>query len=126
MSWNFIWMCGQENSTRQYNSSTVYDWFNDPFPDDCGSQYLNISTITIGDRPQLDKISRYIPYLLPDSIYVASKKSIINFTTNYDSPQLFLLTFDDTKPLHSMKRYEPYCGRVKIRYCSRKLDEKIL
>ena len=36
-------------SMREYTDRTVYDWFNNPFSGDCGSQYLNIPHITIDD-----------------------------------------------------------------------------
>ena len=42
-------------STREYNNKTVYDFFNNPFPDDFGSPALNIPPITIDDRYHLDK-----------------------------------------------------------------------
>ena len=42
-------------STRNYNNRTVYDFFNNPFPDDFGNTALFILPITIDDRPHLDK-----------------------------------------------------------------------
>ena len=111
-------------STREYNKSTFYDCFSNPFPSDCGSPSLNLPPITIDDRPCLDKRARYTPDLLPAVIYVASEKYVSTLTTPSDSPQLLLLNPDYPNPLHSMKKYEPYCGRIKRGYYSRKLDEK--
>ena len=82
--------------------------------------------MTFDDRVRPHKIARYTPDLLPDDIYVASEKSVSNFTTPYDSPRLFLLTSDDPNHPHIMNKYEPYRGRLRREYCSRKHDKKIL
>ena len=68
-------------STSEYNNRTVYDCFNNPFTDDCGSPYLILHPIIIGDRPHLDKRARYTPDLLPAAISVASEKSVSTLTT---------------------------------------------
>ena len=78
-------------STVEYNNRTVYDCFNNPFPDDFGRPYLNPPPITIDDRPRLHKRYRYTPDLLPDNIYVASEKYVSTLTTPSVLPQLLLL-----------------------------------
>ena len=37
-------------STIEYNNRTVYDCFNNPFTDECGTPDLNLSPITIDDK----------------------------------------------------------------------------
>ena len=108
---------------REYTSRTVYDCFNNPFTADCGSPALNLPSITIDDIPCPDKIARYTPYLLPSAISVASKNYVSTLTTPSDLTQLFLLNSDDTNPRHTMKKDEPYRGRLKIGYCSRKRNK---
>ena len=49
-----------------------------------------------------------------------------SISTSSESPQLPVLTPDDNKYPHDMKKYEPYGGRIKIWYCSRKHDENML
>ena len=44
---------------REYNSSTVYDCFNNPFPFYCGIQALNLSPVPIYDSPHPNKRARY-------------------------------------------------------------------
>ena len=70
-------------SMRYYNSVKAYDWLNYTFPDDCGIPYFNIPPITIDSKPCPDKISFYTPDLLSYTIYVASEKYVITFTTHY-------------------------------------------
>ena len=36
-------------STREYKNNTVYDCFNNTFPDDCVSPALNIPPINVDD-----------------------------------------------------------------------------
>ena len=79
---------------------------------------------TINDIPSLHKRACYTPDLIPATISVASKNSVSTLTTPYDSPQLLLVTSYDINHRHAMKKYEPYRGRVKIGYCSRKYDKK--
>ena len=76
--------------------------------------------IPVDDRPYQHKISRCTPYMLPDTIYVASENYVSTFTKPSDSPRLFLLPSDDPNPPHAMKKDDPYRGRVKIGYCCRK------
>ena len=38
-------------STLDYNNRKVYDCFNNPFTDDCGSPAMYLPPITIDDRP---------------------------------------------------------------------------
>ena len=83
-----------------YNNSKVYDFFNNLFPADFGSPYLNIPPITIDDRPCLYKRARYTPEMLPDTIYGASEKYFSTFTTPSDCPLLLLLSPDDPNPPH--------------------------
>ena len=109
--------------TREYNNRVVYDWFNDSFPDDFDSPYLNLPTITLDGRPSPHNRARYTPYLLQDTIYVAYENSGITLTTPSSSPKLLLLPSDDTNHLHAMNKYDPYCGRTKIGYWYRKHDE---
>ena len=64
---------GRKISTLEYNNRTVYEFFCDPFTDVFGSPYLNLTPITIDDRPLPHKRSRYTPDLIPAAIYVASE-----------------------------------------------------
>ena len=52
-------------STLEYNNRTVYDCFNNPFTDYCGSPDMPLPPITIDDRSPPHKIARYAPDLLP-------------------------------------------------------------
>ena len=83
-------------------------------------------TIQVPNRPRLDKRSRYTPDLIPAAISVDYENSVSTLTTPSDSPQLLLLTSDDPNPCHAMKKDEPCRGRVKMGYCSRKCDKKML
>ena len=38
-------------STLEYNNRTVYDCFNNPFTDECGSPAMHIPPVTIDGRP---------------------------------------------------------------------------
>ena len=60
-------------STRDYKNRMVYECFDNNFTGDCDRPALNLTIITIDDRPRLNKRSRYTPDLLPDTISVASK-----------------------------------------------------
>ena len=91
--------------TRDYNNRTVYECFNNTFPDDCGSPGLNPPPITIDGRPRRYKISSYTPDLLTSNIDVASENSVITLTTPYDSSLLLLLSSNDPNPPHSIKKY---------------------
>ena len=102
-----------------------YEYFNNTFPDDFGIPALNLPPITIYDRPRTDQRSSYSLYPILDAIYFASEKYVSTLTTHSYSTQLLLLTYYCPNPHHTMKKCSPYHGRVKIGYCSRKLDETI-
>ena len=108
---------GRKISILEYKNSTYYDCFNNPFTDNLGIPYLNIPPITFDDIPRLHKRARYIPYLLPDAISVASEISFSTLTTPSDS--LDLLPSDDHNTLHFMNTVVPVRGRVYIGYCCR-------
>ena len=72
--------------------------------------------MTIYYIPQPHKRSQYTTDKLPDAISVASEKSVSNFTTPSDSPQILLLNYDNIKPLHAINKYEPYRVRLKRVY----------
>ena len=97
-------------SMREYNNRTVYEFFNNIFPDNFGSPELNLTPITIDDRTRLQKISRYTLDLLSVVISVASENSVSNLNTLSDSIRLFLLPFNYNNPLHTIMKDEPYCG----------------
>ena len=59
-----------------------------------------------------------LTFLLPIKNYVCT------WDTPSYLPQLFLLTSDYTNPFHNIKKDEPYRGRLKRGYGSRKCDEK--
>ena len=63
--------------------------------------------------------------MLPSTISVASENSVSTLITPSDLPRLILLTYDGPNSPHSMNKYEPYHGRVKRGYLSRKNDGKI-
>ena len=77
-------------SMREYRDRTFCECFNNPFPDDFVSLSLKIPHILVDDSPYPNKISQYTPGLLPDTIYAASVKSVINLTTPYDLPQIIV------------------------------------
>ena len=123
MSWHFEMKCGNKNLTREYNNRTVYDWLNNTFQTDCGRPYLNQNLIPIDDRTHPHKIYHYTPDIFPDTISVASENYVSSFTNPSYMPQILLLTYDDTNYYHYMKKYEPYRGKVKRGYYSRKRAE---
>ena len=84
---------------------------------------MNIPPIAIYYRTILYKIACYNPDLLPATICDAYENYVITFTNPSDSTKLLLLPYDDHKNHHSMNKYEPYRGRVKIWYCCRKHNE---
>ena len=86
---------------------------------------MNIPPINIYYIPRLNKRSRYTPDLLPATISVSTKNSVVNFTNPYDWSKLLLLPSDDPNHRQAKKKYEPYRGRVRIGYYSRKHDEII-
>ena len=110
-------------STLEYNKRTVYDCFNDSFTADFGSPDLHLPPIIIDDRPRPHKRAQYTPDLIPAVISVASENYVINLTTLSDSPGL--LTSDDHKTLHVIKKYVPLKGRVDSGYCGRKHGKTI-
>ena len=112
--------------TIEYNNRMVYDCFNNPFTAGFGIPALDIPPINIYNRPHPHKISRYIPYLLPATIYVVSENSVNTFTNPSDSPRILPLTSDYPNPPHTMKKDDLHCDRVKIWYGSRKHDEKYI
>ena len=111
--------------TKEYNHSTVYDWFNNPFPNHCGSPVLNPPPVPIYDRPHPHKRARYTLDPFPDTISVASENYVSNLTTPYGSPHLPLLPSYGPNQWHSIKKDDPYRGRVKRGNCSSKCDKKI-
>ena len=110
-------------STKEYNSRTVYKWFNDPFTDNFGIPALNLPPITIDDRPRQHKRACYAPDLFPAAIYIASDNSVSTFTTPSDSPQIFILPSDDTNPIHVMRKDGTYRSRLKRGYWCRNHDK---
>ena len=74
----------------------VYEFFDNPFPYNCGNPYLDIPLIIIYDRPQLDKRDLYTPDLPPAAVSVNSEDSVGNLTKPSDSPQHLLTTSYDT------------------------------
>ena len=62
--------------------------------------------------------------MLPDGIYVSYANYVSTLTTPSDSPQHLVLTYDDPNHSHAINKDEPFCGRVKRVYYSRKFYEK--
>ena len=106
----------------EYNNSTVYDLFNNPFLGDFGSPALNMPPITFDDRHRSHKRSRYTPDLIPDNISVASEDVFSTLTNPYDSP--YLLFSDDRNTLHIMNIYVIILGRVFMLYWCGKNNQK--
>ena len=104
-------------STLEYNNSTVYDCFNNPFSADCGSPAMHLPPITIDDRPPPPKRARYAPNLLPATIYVVSENSVSTLTTPSDLPDI--LPTDGQKNVHVLKKGLPVNSRVHRGYCCR-------
>ena len=100
-------------STKEYNSGTFYDCFNNPFPYIFGRPDLNLPPIIIDYRLCLDKRAFYTPDLLPAAISVASENSDGTFTTPSDSPQHLVINSYDPNHIHAMNKDERYHGRVK-------------
>ena len=98
---------GGNISMGDYKNRTVYDFFDNIFPDYFGSLELNLPPITIDDRPRLHKISRHTLDLLPVDISVASENSLSTFTTLSDSIRLFLLPLNYNNPLRAIMKDEP-------------------
>ena len=72
--------------------------------------------MSIDDSFRLNKIARYNPDLIPDSIYVASVKSDSTLTTNYEPPQDILITYDYPNTDHIIMRDKPGYATEKIEY----------
>ena len=100
-------------STIEDNNITVYNYFNNPFRNDCGSPAFNIPPITIDDRLYSQKVSCYTPDLIPSTIAVATGNFVHALSTLYDYPRLFILPSDYINHFHSMNNDEPYRGRSK-------------
>ena len=100
----------------------IYYLLNNPFTADCGSPALNINPITIDDITSMNNRYRYTPDLIPAAISVASENFVGTLATPYDSPPPLLIPYDDPILPHEMRKDQPYCVRVKIRYCSKKYD----
>ena len=86
---------------------TVYDCFNDPFPVDCGITYLNLPPIPMYDITRPPKIAWYTPDMIPSGISVTFRNSDSNFTAPSESPQVILLTSNDTNTWHIITRDNP-------------------
>ena len=110
---------------RGYNNRMVYYYFSNPFPADFCSQSMNIHPMTIDDSSRPNKISRYTPYQFPNTTYVAYGNYVSTLATTYDSSKTLFLTYDDTNPHHTTKKYNPVHVRVKIGYFQRRRDGKI-
>ena len=74
--------------------------------------------------PACIKYPNIPPDLLPSVISIASENSVNTFNTPSNSQKLLLLNSDDPNNTHVMNKDEPYSGRVKRGYCSRKFDKK--
>ena len=69
-----------------------------------------------------NKRDSYTPDPIPDSIYVASKDSIITFATRGDYPQITFLTPYAPKTYHTTTINKHYCGNIKMGYCAMNHD----
>ena len=74
----------------KYNDRKVFDYFNNIFPDNGGTQYFNIPPIYIDDSPCPPKIPRNTFDMLPYTISAASKKTLSNLNSLFDYPTLHL------------------------------------
>ena len=90
--------------TREYNYRTVYECFNNNFLYDFVIPNFNLPPINIDNSPHPDIRYRYTPDLIPYAISVASEKSVSTLTTPSNSPQLPVVTSNDTKPHHSTNK----------------------
>ena len=111
--------------TIEYNGRTVYECFNNTFPDNVGIPNFNFLTVTIDDRPRPDTRAWYNPYLLPDKISASSKTYGSTFTNPYGSPQVLVITSDDPKPHRAMNKDNPFHISVKIGHCSKRRNKKV-
>ena len=109
--------------TREYNNRNLYHCLDNTFTSGFCIPDLNLPLITIVDRPRPHKRALYIPDIIPATIYVSSEKSVITLTTPSTSSKIILLSSDYPKPRHTTKKDDPYRGRVKSGYYSRKHDE---
>ena len=109
--------------TREYNNRNLYHCLDNTFTSGFCIPDLNLPLITIVDRPRPHKRSLYIPDIIPATIYVSSEKSVITLTTPSTSSKIILLSSNYPKHHHTTKKDDPYRGRVKSGYYSRKHDE---
>ena len=103
---------------RQYNHSTVYDCFNNPFAVYCGITYLNIPPMLVDDCPCPKKKSPIYPWSTSGCHFVAPGKSVITLTNYCYSLQFIFLTSNDPNTNHAIMIDNPDHARGKIVYCS--------
>ena len=109
----------------EYNDRMIYDWFNNPFPDDFSSSDLNPHTIPIYDSPLPDKISEYTPDLSLSDISVAPESFLCILITPYDYSQVLVLNYDYPNHHHEMNKDNPVHVRLKRVYFSSRPDGEI-
>ena len=73
-----------------------------PLPFYGGILDLNISPISIYDRPQPNKISYHTYDPLPADIYVNSGSSISILNNPYYPPKIIVMKYDDTDTQHTI------------------------
>ena len=93
-------------STREYNNSKFYEWFNNPFTANYGSLALNLLPINIDDRTSQNKRAHYTPDMLPAAISVAPYNYVITLTAPSNFTKIHLLTYDDPNHHPPMNKYE--------------------
>ena len=101
-------------SMRNEKNIKFYNYFNNPFPVDCGSPDLNLPSIPIDDISIPNKRVRYTPDYPPDDISVASGNSVSNFTTPSDSLQVILLNYIPISTNRNIMRDKPVHAMDKI------------
>ena len=71
-----------------------------PFPVGCGITYFNLPPMSLDEISTPNKISRYNPYQLPDTVSVDSGNYFITLTTPYKPPQNILLSSETPSTDH--------------------------
>ena len=80
----------------------------------CDLPVFNIPRIPIHDSPLLKKISHYTYDLLPDTIYVSSENSGINFNSLFQYLPIHYNTSGTTAMVFIMIRDRYECDKLKM------------
>ena len=74
---------------REYNGRKVYGCFVNPLASDCDTPAVNLHPMLKDDSHRPNIRAHYTSDPLPYTIYVASKNSVITYTTPFESPKIY-------------------------------------